>query len=407
MEADRGIDSSLLVKPPAIICWLFFCILAVMFEKTAIGLFLGFVFVLTLSSCLWARAALKDIDFELSIDRIGLFPGQAFTVTRAIRNRKALPLIWAEIREACGLDECAAPGAGVIAEREISRDENSEPIVVCERVYTSGVIRRHRTVRLKDPWEARRRGILEIASSTVRSGDGFGLCAVGKRFDLPETKRIVVFPRLADVSVSGILNEMWDTGYAGGGYLKERSVIKSIRDYQPGDSTKDVNMRLLARGQSMKTNIYETVTPDTVLFVLDAASFREDPPEMFEHALSVLAALIDGLTRQGVATALMAPQSEWFAETCTVPSAADPQRFEMLELLAAASLRDAPFSAFPPFPLDEPGRVYLVCADVSRMTVVPAPGLLPECKTAVLVADGTGAASGLRVRRLCDFENRN
>ena len=408
---NNRVDSSLLVNPAAIAVWLVLCVIAVIFEKTGFGIFAGFVFVLTLSSRLWAEASLKEVDFELSVDRQGMFPGQDFTVTRIVRNRKALPMLWTEINEPCLPDDCAAPVADVIEESLAPANPEAAPDAEPEkfyfRRYTLSLIKWRQAVLFKDKWLAKRRGILEIDVSTLRSGDGFGLCALGRPYAHAAPQRLVVYPRLALTSVWGILNDMWDTRAENDGYLKDRTVIKSVRDYLPGDAARDVNNRLLARGLSMKTNVFETVTPDTVLFVLDAGSFRHTEPAVFERSLSVVASLIEGLTIRGVRVSLMTPASKWFGEACTPPSALESDRYRMFELLAAASRDDVGFSgggAGSTLP-DEPGRIYIVCADVSSLTIPEGGFPFPGHKLQYLTAEeGREAAGTVRQRSLFDFE---
>ncbi|MDR3296138.1 MAG: DUF58 domain-containing protein [Clostridiales Family XIII bacterium] len=388
---DDGFLPSLLVHPACIAAWFILCVAAALYGKTALALFLGFIFLLTLSSLVWARLALRDVAFDLQVGRTGLFPGQSFTVARIIRNRKALPLIWAEIRESCSLSDCALPDSRVIVRREDMQGD--ERVTLYERLYTASLIKWRHSVRFTDVWEARRRGILRIGEATLRSGDGFGLCAVSRRFSLSPPRQITVYPRLADVSVQRILNDMWDTRSASGGYLKDRSVIKSTRDYAPGDPARDINMRLLARGLSMKTNVHEVVSPDAVLFVLDPASFRAAPPDDFETALSILASLIDALTRRGVAASLMTPASEWFPETCTAPAHDDRGRFAMFELLAAASQKDSAFSGKMSAGPDLPGRVYYTAYSLPAISSPRVLDSFPEHKTQLLLADDSGAAA--------------
>ena len=405
MRTDRGADSSLLVKPPAIAVWLVVCVISIMYDKTAIGVFAAFVFLLTLSSLLWARASLKNVEYSLTVDRTGMFPGQSFVIARTIRNHKALPMLWVEIRELCSLEDCAAPNADVIVEKEIINNPEEDPVKVHERLYTLSLVKWRQTARFMDEWTAKRRGIMEIDASLLRSGDGFGLCAESTQAVFPSPRRIVVYPRLADVSAADILNDMWDTKSESDGYLKDRTVIKSVRDYLPGDAARDINMRLLARGQTIKTNVFETVTPDTVLFVLDSGSFRGGAPEVFEDALSVAAALIDALTKRGINTALMTPASRWFEETCTEPTSLESGRNHMFELLAAVSADDAAFTDAAFLTLDEPGRVYVICADTARLTFSAGASRIPEHKIVYLSAFDSGAGDGmLRTGRLFDYE---
>jgi hypothetical protein len=388
---NTGIESSFLTKPVAIICWLVLCVFAALFEKTGVALFLGFVFVLTFVSYLWARAALKNVDFLRHANHTGVFPGQTFVVARTIANGKALPLIWVEIREPCGTDEPASSPPETIISHEVYDEAKETTITTYERLYTLSLVHWYGRVTFHDTWTARRRGIMEFGDSSVRSGDGFGLSAVGRTYKTPEQNRIVVFPALADVSVAGIINDMWDTRSRETGYLEDRTSIKSVRDYQAGDPMRNINMRLLARGQAIKTNVFEIVTPDSVLFVIDPGSFRLVSPYVFEEALSVTASLIESLTRRGISVSLFAPSSVWYEETCTPPSCADAERFEMLTLLAAASEKDGPIRGVPPDWTEETGKIYYVASDAGSVTASALLGLLPEHKTRILTPDDLNA----------------
>jgi uncharacterized protein (DUF58 family) len=389
---DRnGVDSSILTKPAAIVCWLVCCVLAVLFEKTPLAFFLGFVFVLTALSYLWARAALKNVVFTRHTERSGVFPGQTFPVTRTLANEKALPLIWAEICEACEADEPAAPPPSSIITRTLPGDESGKEIVVHERFYTLSLVPWYGKVSFEDHWTAHRRGIMELGASVVRSGDGFGLCATGHTYEPASPDRIVVFPALTEVSAAGIVNDMWDTRSRETGYLEDRSVVKSVRDYMAGDPVRNINMRLLARGQALKTNVYEIVTPDAVLFILDPGSFRGTDARHFEDALSVTASLIDALTRKGLSVSIMTPASAWYGETCTTPSCARADRFQMLALLAAASEKDGPILGLPPGHAEEAGKIYYIAADAKSVTAPGLLSLLPAHKTRILTPDELSA----------------
>ncbi|MDR3304448.1 MAG: DUF58 domain-containing protein [Clostridiales Family XIII bacterium] len=405
MQNDKGSESSYLVNRAVIAAWLIFCVAAVLFGHTALGVLFGAVFLLTLTSYLWARAALKNVGFSLSAEQTYLFPQQRFSITRTIDNRKMLPLLWAEVREACDMDACALPDPNVVIEYT-SPCEDGTTSITYERLYSVPLIKWRHAARVADEWEAKRRGILEISSAVVRSGDGFGLAAIGKTFPLPSPVRITVFPRRTNVSVDAILQDMWDSRSASGGYLKDRTIIKTVRDYLPGDHAKDVNMRLLARGQGLKTNTFEIVTPDTVLFVLDAATFRPVPAPEFERALSVLGSLIAGLTERGIRVSLMTSASRFFPETCTEPSAGDRARLAMLELLAAVSRQDESFSAGASGKMpDEPGRVYYAAGEPEPPDFRRLTERYPEHKVQALLPDAiSGADRGIRVRGIFEFE---
>ncbi|MDR0851501.1 MAG: DUF58 domain-containing protein [Clostridiales Family XIII bacterium] len=387
MRNDSGVDSSYLVNPIAIGAYLISCVATAIYHQTTASVFLGFIFLLTLASYLWAKYALKHVDYDLETAAAGIFPGQKFSVIRTIRNQKMLPLIWMEIVEPCLITDPAMPDESFIAVRTVRKEQTTIEVKIYERFYTLSLIKWHQSVRFQDEWEAKRRGITQIKASELRSGDGFGLCVKRKQFEFQTPKRITVFPELTAVSVDRIINDMWDTRSASGGFLKDKTIIKSVRDYLPGDPARDINMRLLARGGTLKINTYEIVTPDSVRFILDAASFRNSEADDFEHTLSVIASLIVGLTKRGIATSLMTPASAWFPETCTVPSAGLQAQFAMLELLSAVSPEDVPISDTPDTGKDVPGRIYFVAASLACATSLQVLEQYPEHKTQLLLLD--------------------
>ena len=383
-QDNNGIESSYLTKPVVILLWLVLCIVAVLFEKTQIAFFLGFVFILTSTSYLWAKVALKNVDFVRHPDHTGVFPGQTFFVNRTIVNNKALPMIWVEIRESCELNEPAGPSPEFIMTRTDYSQNESDSEDIHERFYTMSLVHWYGKVTFPDQWTAHRRGIMRLGDATIRSGDGFGLCVDKKVYDFKTDDRIVVFPALVDVSVSSIVNDMWDTRSRTTGYLEDRSVIRSIRDYQAGDPVRNINMRLLARGQSLKSNVFEIVTPDTILFILDSGSFKNTPDQVFEEILSVTASLIGALAERGIAVSLLIPASEWYAETCTKPSCSESDRYEMLALLAGASKDNGSVCSAPPDWIQEAGKIYYVTAGSSPMNSYGLLRLLPEHKVRML-----------------------
>ncbi|MDR1816130.1 MAG: DUF58 domain-containing protein [Clostridiales Family XIII bacterium] len=407
MQTDPGTNTSYLTKLPVVLGLLALCIVSAAMGKTGMALLLAFLFALTGASWLWARFAMRQVECEVSAPHGGVFPGGRIRIVRTVRNRKGLPLLWAEIREDCTLEDPALPAPDRIFERrtvEADADERETRTVISyARLYALGMVRPWRTVRIGDEWEARRRGVMELGATEVRSGDGFGLSVATARFAAHASRRVTVFPCLADVDAAPILKDIWEARAGAAGALTDHTLVKSVRDYLPGDAAREINMRMLARGQGLKTNLYEIVAPQAVLFVLDAASWRAAPAEDFERALSVLATLLVRLTEKGMAVSLLAPASAWFPETLTAASAGEEARLTMLELLAAASAQGAVFSRQAPLPADEPGRVYYVASDADAATSPWLCGAFPAHKLRFLIVDpaaagSAGAAAGYRIR---------
>jgi len=92
--------------------------------------------------------------------------------------------------------------------------------------------------------------------------------------------------------------------------MEDVSLLKMNRAYEPQDPARWINWRQLAGGGCLTTNVYETMLPRVITFILDFASFREeaeDPEdasgkykqvteEDLERMLSLIASCVLSLT---------------------------------------------------------------------------------------------------------------
>lgn len=397
-------QSTFLIHPIAIAVWLLFCVCSAFFGRAELSLFFGFIFAFASCSFIWGRLSLRNLEYDVSVPKTGVFPEQEITVTRKLYNGKLLPLIWLELLEPCDPNGCVAPGEEFITENPYVQEGESEGKY--HALYSFGLLKWRQTLKFSDTWRARRRGIHRIDRVALRSGDGFGLCARNKRIALEPAGRIAVYPALVDVSVEKILNDMWDTRSASNGYLEDITLIKNIRGYTPSDPAKRINQRLLARGQGLNINLYEVVEPNSVLFVLDAASFQKSDPDDLELTLSVIASLIVALSERGVQAGLAVPASDYFGQTCVEPSCGDTSLARMLELLAAAGLNDPPLEWLD-YPAPELiGQTYYIVHSPESATSLKVLAPFPEHKTQFLAFEtGTVTTHGtdLRVREIKNF----
>ena len=75
---------------------------------------------------------------------------------------------------------------------------------------------------------------------------------------------LAVFPRLVPVSTRWFLRNSWELETGARGFQDDRTVIRNVRAYQPGDNARSLNFRLMARGQGAMVNIYEKISPRRV-----------------------------------------------------------------------------------------------------------------------------------------------
>jgi uncharacterized protein (DUF58 family) len=273
--------------------------------------------------------------------------------------------------------------------------------------YSFSLLKWHQTLTFNDEWTARRRGIHKIDLVTLRSGDGFGLNAQVKQIAPDPAGFIAVYPQLVDVSVEKILIDIWDTRSTSFGYLEDVTLIKSVKNYSPGDPAKRINHRQLARGNGLKVNVFEVVAPNSVLFVLDSASFSAHSDEDFEYTLSVTASLITGLSMRGLKVGLISPASQHFDQTCVLPSSGGADMARMLELLAAAGKNDTALSSIDNYPAPElVGQVYYITCSEEDASSLGVLSPFPAHKTQILTlleGDLMSMTHGLRARLLKSF----
>lgn len=366
--------SGVLAHPAAVAVWLLGCIICAAYGKTELTFLFCFLLAISASACLWGQLSLKRVDYRMSVTPPGVFPGQSVTLNRTIKNGKWLPLIWLEVLEPSAPDDCLrSENAQIIRNPDLPQTPEGEekveisPDEKYKCLYSFPLVRWYEEITYGDEWRGEKRGIHEISSVKLRSGDGFGLSVKGREIITTPKKRVAVYPTLVNVSIQKVLEDIWEARANANGLMEDESLLKSVRPYQPSDPSRRINFRLLARGQDLQVNTFEIVSPDGVMFYLDAASFassyNDGGEEAFEMTLSIVASMIDGLIKKRVSVGLAAQASPYFPETIVQPSTEDSDYHTMLELLAGASVSSSPFAkdedtSHPA--LDRVGQVYYI-----------------------------------------------
>ena len=177
---------------------------------------------------------------------------------------------------------------------------------------------------------------------------------------------LAVFPRLVPVSTRWFLRNSWELETGARGFQDDRTVIRNVRAYQPGDNARSLNFRLMARGQGAMVNIYEKISPRRAAFLLDGASFAGLPPEDFESALEILGSLAAQLMEEEVAVSLLisrpAGRLEQFA------ACRDRRQLPAVLTLLAAADTAVSITADEILPrLRTLSGAFLICGDVRRL----------------------------------------
>ncbi len=295
-------------------------VLSIYFQAWVIGAFLCFMFLLCFGSRTWSRAVLRRVDISVKAIQESCHAGELLRLKMQVRNRSFLPLVWLDVILPMG-------------RKPLVRSEGQEE---CEWFFLKGETEVQTGVRNRFVWllwqqeitweETLRticRGSVEITGAALQAGDGFGLSARESWKPFPTPLRLLVYPRIVPIAVQSFLKINQEAVAQSRGQTEDITILKSSRPYQPGDSIKRINWRLLAGSQKMEVNVYETVMPGCAAFLLDLASFRyeaeqEDSsggswkekrlkePEL-EAMISLIASCMRAVDEHGILTALVLP----------------------------------------------------------------------------------------------------
>jgi uncharacterized protein (DUF58 family) len=334
----RGIGgiSSLLVSIPGLI--LFFCITvaASVLHQTLIAGFCLFVFLICGLSRLWGVFSIRKVSVGIDTDSPSMFAGDEAEIRFSIENKKLLPLIWLELllpmpRRACIMPESNFEETAV----PVQEEEHWDGHKALKKRFS--FIMGMDCLKWRDRWTAVRRGVYHLDRLVLRSGDGFGLTQAQTVATPAEMPIFVIYPQVRQVDITPFLSMQWDRTDGDRGFMDDLTVMRGMRRYEAGDPWKRINWRMAARQQELNINLYETITPKAIHFIVDGESFSAFPEDdsEFEDALSLLASLLLRLTDARVLCGLSLPRSKYLPQT-DIAATSDAE--ELLTALAGYDL---------------------------------------------------------------------
>lgn len=334
---------------PGLCVLLFFAVTATYFQVWSIAAFLVFFFFLCSFSFLWSRGGLGKVEVSVDARQGVCHAGERLVLGMRVRNRSFLPLVWLDVILPAGYRaHVCQPGAAGTAWFLLGGDPRPQAGIRQRFVWLLW----QQEIVWEEELEARRRGVVELSGAALQAGDGFGLSARERWYAFPAPVQLVIWPRQVSVSVQPFLRITQEAVSAERGQTEDITLLKSIRPYQPGDSMKRINWRLLAGTGRMEVNRYETVRPGCTTFVLDLVSFRRRvkregsqgaceelvpmEPEL-EQMLSLVASCMEALAGQGLAVALVLPAYGSQEAVLALPGQGEPGLDRCMEALARIS----------------------------------------------------------------------
>ena len=272
-----------------------------------------FAALLGLAARWWGSRAIRGVSIQVECPRPRLFPGQQTQLIYHLENGKSLPLIWLELSQNAPEEGCLTPDDAFESYLQPAPDqEGGAPVPALRQSFS--FVGSWQTIQVESTWTAQRRGLYRVHRLVARSGDGFGLVQGEQPLPAGQIPAIAVYPRPVEVDLSLFLRPQWDCAAGRQGWMEDNTVLRGCREYQPGDSWKHINWRMAAREQGTPVNLYQTIQPRGLRFLLDGESFcglSQDWREL-EGALEVLASVLSGLSGAGVDCSLSLPHSRLF-----------------------------------------------------------------------------------------------
>jgi len=392
--------SSILVSLPCIGIFFAFTVIASLLNQALIASFCLFVFLIGGFSRFWGFFSARKVSADIYAESKHMFTSDEIEVSFDVQNKKFLPLIWLELLLPMPRRECFMP----IEDFEIIEVTMQEAEAWA---YGKALKKRFAFLMGKEKltfsgkWVARSRGVYQVDSLVLRTGDGFGLTQSQAVISLTKMPTFVVYPEIRTVDITPFLALQWDGTGGEKGFLDDLTVMRGMRKYETGDSWKHINWRMVAREQGLNTNLYETVTPKAIHFILDGESFctAKKYDDSFEETLSTLASIILRLTEAQILCGISMPRSKHMPHT---DISATTEISELLTALANYDLleeREDPGKTdqrdpvFLPSDFDtqsllratqNTGRTYYIAKDAKELRLRGFPQRLDTTKLALL-----------------------
>ena len=393
-----GFQSALLVSWGVVIGAFAGALLAWWVGASGAGVLLMAVSVTGLVSRLWGLAALRATEVSVRPEREALSVGQSVTVHYTLKNDKALPLVWVELLQDAPVRDCLTPD-GSFRLREFSGEEAAHTGRARAYIRRFSFVMSYSELRWDAVWTGARRGIYRPQNIVLRSGDGFGLTQSTGELEGLEGRMIVVWPRIVPVETWPFLRHVWSGTTGRAGWSEDPTVMLGEHPYQPGDAWKRIDWRAAARTDELMVRQFDTVTPLSVLFILDAAALA-DP----EEGISVTASLLHALCAAGIDCGLALPATEHFPPLTLRPE--DPSVTEAGCLYALASFEaESATARFDDRAVmsaaAETGQVWIVSEGAASLRCPELAGALSESGVRLLAAK---REAGVRMTKTYTFD---
>lgn len=261
-----------------------FLLLAAIILRNSLLFTMGMLLVLLgITTWLWSRYCLVEVRYRRRFGSKRLFFGEETDFSIEVTNAKPLPLAWLRCED-------EIPNALTIEpDSRITRFNSARRMLV--NLFTlrwyERVVRRYRIT-------GSARGAWMFGPVRLISGDIFGFSIERQQID--EFDRLLVYPKLLPIGAFGIPAQ-----HPFGDYRAERRIVEDpmrlmgVREYQQGDSFRNIHWKATARRRDLQTKVFEPSASRLMLIFLnmDIVRNRFDgaDPDLREYAISAAASI--------------------------------------------------------------------------------------------------------------------
>lgn len=257
---------------------------------------------IAITTKLFERRVLRGVEYERRLSETRLFVDETVTVSGHVTNHGRLPIVSLMIddtapktfRAAHKPDERRAPSAGPaenapdsLLSRQLSEAEDSEARVSLAQLLA---LKPGEHTSRSTVLRATRRGYYPFGPAHLRAFDMMGL-SLAERVDyLRDT--LIVYPRVYPLDKLGIpTRDPFGAMPAMRRLIEDPSLVMGSRDYQYGDSFRQIHWKSTAHVGRLQTRVCEHTSDPTAMILLNVTTLEHDwhgtDVERFEWALSV------------------------------------------------------------------------------------------------------------------------
>ncbi|REK77085.1 DUF58 domain-containing protein [Paenibacillus paeoniae] len=266
-------------------------------------MFILWVFLFALAAIygqgrMFKRFVLRELSYQRKFQQHTCFAGDEIELVEQLENRKSLPVPWLRV-------ESQLP-----AQLQFRQGENIE-------VSSGSLYQNHRSFFSLGSYKrltrthhikALKRGCYRLNSVTITGGDLLGLHLLQTQLQLND--ELIVYPRIADVPFHLLPSRSMQGEYAVKRFIvPDPFVVAGSREYQPGDSMKQINWKASARTGELQVHHYDFTAERNMLILLNVEdkelmwrSVTNEP--IIERGIEWAAGIAAAVIGQGMAVGL-------------------------------------------------------------------------------------------------------